>query len=954
MIQGDRVSEFVKKLPLEFPLLFDDRIGLFNKDIVDDIRFTSEPKMIFYKQRQLVGKEFEAVREAVREWETKGVVRRIRHTPRVVLPLVITKKPRSDKIRVCLDYRLLNASIDPIFCPTIDRTRLLKSIKGHAIFSKIDISDAFMSIGVARPLQDLFAFEFDGGYFVFTRLKEGFHNSMAYYIRAIHATMTDVRQKLPPGTSIYIYVDDIAIGSDNLADHMHALKLVFAALQDDGWVLRLAKCSFCVSEILFLGVRLSPKGVFLDTQTLDRLQDLPQPRCHQDLRGFFGLCVGLNDFYHDLQRHIEPLRAFRGQPADVFQSPRFTSVWRTVLTTVTKGWWHIDYFDDKSQDPLTVFLDSSKVGHGGALLQGPKLLQLFSTANVKPWSSSAHAEMDGFCRVLRAFSPFLAGRPFHVFTDNRAVLSAYHPANHSSFILRRLDDLAHLHLHPVSVRHIEGRRNLLADTLSRYHYFHAQRKNISSPRPNDPATSPPTSSLPTNSATSPTSSPPPLLTIASTLPNVPIHRTLRATDIRRKDIPAFWLRFLHEDSFFGPIVAHLTIGPTESDDDNHVSKLALRYRMKEGRLFFVTKEGRWKLAIPQALVRTFLEEAHDKAGHYGVEKVTWRLNGSFFWPTLHKDVADYVRSCPDCQVFSRAWKTAPPGSNVAYEPWEMVAVDFVGPMKSDDPQQRYLLTCVDYLTKWPEVATTATTDSESVIRLLEEIRGRFGRPEVLMSDNDSAFTSHRMQEYLSSHNVAWHPAPAYSPKSNGAVERLNNTLVKRLQMLCRSKPREWFRYVSDAVVAVRCMKHDTTGYTPSELLLGWTPKQGFLDVMERQKIGTKQLSTVARENTLDYLQEIRLDAILRTRKDHNARRQTAEAKQRFIAMKTFEEGDLVLVRNNKRDNQHGEKFSAYWIGPYRIFQRLGSSVFQLSHNGVLLTGTFHHDRLRRFYGRTEA
>ena len=39
----------------------------------------------------------------------------------------------------------------------------------------------------------------------------------------------------------------------------------------------------------------------------------------------------------------------------------------------------------------------------------------------------------------------------------------------------------------------------------------------------------------------------------------------------------------------------------------------------------------------------------------------------------------------------------------------------------------------------------------------------------------------------------------------------------------------------------------------------------------------------------------------------------------------------MLVRNSARDCRKGDKFSARWLGPYKIKENLGKNVYRLSN-----------------------
>ena len=78
--------------------------------------------------------------------------------------------------------------------------------------------------------------------------------------------------------------------------------------------------------------------------------------------------------------------------------------------------------------------------------------------------------------------------------------------------------------------------------------------------------------------------------------------------------------------------------------------------LREDLLYFVGKQAAGatpRLYIPCGPFRaTLIAEAHDVpiSGHLGRTKTQERLARAFYWPNMHRVVADYVRTCPSCQV----------------------------------------------------------------------------------------------------------------------------------------------------------------------------------------------------------------------------------------------------------------------------------------------------------------
>ena len=100
--------------------------------------------------------------------------------------------------------------------------------------------------------------------------------------------------------------------------------------------------------------------------------------------------------------------------------------------------------------------------------------------------------------------------------------------------------------------------------------------------------------------------------------------------------------------------------------------------------------------------------AHESlmSGHLGVKKTVDRVLTEFHWPGVQADIRRFCRSCDICQ------RTIPKGRVPAVplgqmpiisEPFQRIAVDLVGPLHPiTDRGNRYILTIIDYATRYPE------------------------------------------------------------------------------------------------------------------------------------------------------------------------------------------------------------------------------------------------------------
>jgi len=81
------------------------------------------------------------------------------------------------------------------------------------------------------------------------------------------------------------------------------------------------------------------------------------------------------------------------------------------------------------------------------------------------------------------------------------------------------------------------------------------------------------------------------------------------------------------------------------------------------------------------------------------------------------------------------------------EPFSRLAVDIVGPInKRSSDGSRYILTVVDFATRYPEAVALQNIDTTSVAEALVNIFSRVGIPREVLSDRGTQFTSSMMQE----------------------------------------------------------------------------------------------------------------------------------------------------------------------------------------------------------------
>ena len=193
--------------------------------------------------------------------------------------------------------------------------------------------------------------------------------------------------------------------------------------------------------------------------------------------------------------------------------------------------------------------------------------------------------------------------------------------------------------------------------------------------------------------------------------------------------------------------------------------------------------------VSKTLRRKVMEVAHKSifGGHRGIKKTKDRIQTNFYWPGMQGDITSLCRSCDVCQ------KTTAKGSVTRVPlgdmplinmPFRRVTVDLVGPISPpSDKGHRYILTLVDYATRYPEAVPLKNIETETVAKALQDMYSRLGISEEVLSNLGTQFVSKCMEEVSRLLFITRLTITPYHLICNGLVERFNGTLKKMLRRL---------------------------------------------------------------------------------------------------------------------------------------------------------------------------
>lgn len=361
-----------------------------------------------------------------------------------------------------------------------------------------------------------------------------------------------------------------------------------------------------------------------------------------------------------------------------------------------------------------------------------------------------------------------------------------------------------------------------------------------------------------------------------------------------------------------------------------------------------------QLLVPTKLRDQVLRLAHDSvlAGHLGVKKTKERILAEFYWPGVQGDITRYCQSCDICQ------KTFPKGKvpkipvgelPLIDTPFSRVAVDLVGPIHpSSDKGNRFILTMMDYATRYPEAKALKYIDSNTVAEALFQMFCRVGIPREVLSDMGKQFTSDVMKEVGRLLSIKQLTTTPYNPACNGLVERFNGTLKTMLKKLCVEKPKHWDRYIDPLLFAYREAPQDSLGFSPFELLYGRTVR-GPLCILK--ELWTNESQTDEVRTTYEYVVDLRnrLEETLEIAREELEKNRSrykfyADRKRKG---KDLEPGMKVLVLLPTDNN----KLLMQLKGPYVIKEKINKFDYKIDVNGK--EKIYHANLLRRYLERED-
>ena len=742
-------------------------------------------------------------------------------------PMVCARK-KDGSLRLCIDFRRLNAKIVPFRQPIPRVQDILDGLKGQEWFSTLDMSQAYHQGEISEASRKFTAFSTPWSLLEWVRIPYGLSNAPPYFQQFINEMLGDLKDQI-----CVAYLDDILIYGKTFKEHKRNLRTVLQCLKKKGIKLNLGKCNFFKKEVRYLGRLISKDGYRADPSNTEALDAcLKPPRTVGKLRSLLGFLGYYRNFVMDFSRTMKPVYDLLKVEEDVKKDKRTLSKrvidWLPEHQKIVEGVVaclkspEVIAFPDYSL-PFFIHCDASNTGLGGVLYQEQERLRVISYAsrtlspaekNYNLHSGKLEFLALKWC-ITEKFKDYLHFGPrFTVFTDNNPLTYVLSTAKLNAAGLRWVAQLAD---YEFDIKYRPGKLNIDADFLSRHPVEEfevrvtGENELISAEDVN----------IIFSEASKKDKQLSEILSLKCLAMDV-VEPQEGSPRITREQLNKEQM----VDAVISPIIQAMSENRAMDTNVSRDSKLLNKQRgkllLENGVLFRKTINYK-QIVLPKRLHSIVFKELHNNMGHLGR---VWELaRKRFYWPNMRRDIELYVQK--QCRCVMSKKKNSPDRAPLvpitSSHPFELVSVDFC---KLDECKGGYKFAMVvcDHFTRFTQVYATKNKKGRTAADVIfNKFILQYGWPERLHHDQGGEFENrcferlHQLSGIKSSHTTPYHP------EGDGQVERMNRTMLNMLKCLEEEQKGDWSNHLAKLAFAYNATTHKSTGYSPFFLLMGREP-----------------------------------------------------------------------------------------------------------------------------------
>ncbi|EKD03262.1 retrotransposon nucleocapsid protein [Trichosporon asahii var. asahii CBS 8904] len=843
-------------------------------------------------------KEAAELRAYLAEMQEKGFI--VPSSSPAGSPILFVKK-KDGSLRLCVDYRKLNAVTVKNRYPLPLIGDLLDQLRQAKVYSKIDLRGAYHLLRIAEGDEWKTAFRTKYGAFEYKVMPFGLTNAPASFQHLMNHIFRDMLD-----ISVIVYLDDILIFSQNETEHRGHVREVLRRLRENNLSAKPEKCEFHTDRVEFLGFIVTPDGIEMDPGKVAGVVSWPTPTNLKELQSFLGFINFYRRFIHQFSMVARPLHELTRKEVPFEWTPARAAAFDELKTRITSAP-ILRHFNPDHE--TMVETDASDYALGAVLSQrGPG----------EEWRPVAF--------LSRGMTPPELNYPVH----DKEFLAIFWSFNEWRHYLEgcnvRVEVLTdHRSLeYFLTTKQLNRRQARWAEFMADFHFQISYRPGAKATKPD--ALSRRADHRPGDTAA----------TSLSRELNEHNHRPLLTDEqlILTLEDSGLWTDILEAQ-----------------EDDQEARRLT-----DEGVLTRRPDEGLYygeRLYVPAALRPHVLADQHSTAaaGHPGIKGTRLNVKKLYWWPGWSTDSDEYVKGCIDCQRTKHS-RTKATGLlrplPVPDRAWVDISLDHLtglGQSKGYDA----VLVVVDRFTKMAVFVPCHKTDQAADFagQFMRWVYPRFGLPDSIVSDRGPLFVSGFWDTLTELLGTKRKLSSAAHPQTDGQSEIVNQWLTQFLRIFSNYEQDDWADLLPQAEFAYNSTPHSAIGMTPFEAHSGRRPRRSFL---EPPRSETRDGDPAA----VNWYEEM---TRVHQRVGEAIQRAQAEYKRQFDKGRReapFKEGELVwLSGENIQRLRDVKKLDYKQLGPYRISEAVGPNAYRLELPAYLrVFNVFHSSLLKPFHKDT--
>ncbi|GBG81190.1 hypothetical protein CBR_g31863 [Chara braunii] len=588
-------------------------------------------------------------------------------------PVLFVPKKKEGTLRMCIDYKGLNAITVKNREPLSRIDDLLDRVQGCRYFSKIDLKSGYHQIAIRPEDQHKSAFQTRYDLYEFVVMPFGLYNALGTFQHAMHQIFHDYLDKF-----VIVYLDDILIFSKTVEEYVAHLDNVLSLLRQHKFKINGEKCEFGRTRVLYLGHEIFAEGLKPDDAKVTSIRDCPRPQSVTEMRSF----LGMTDYYRTFVKNYSIVAAPLTDLNRLDTPWEWTDECEAAFTHLKHALTHYEVLKPPDPDkPFVVTTDASQYDIGAVLAQqeGKKLRPVVYMSKKMPSQKLAKStyekELYAVYKALTHWRHYLLGRFFILRTDHQTLRWM-----RTQPVLS--DSLKHwievIEQYDFDSQYLKGEYNKVVDALSRRPDFSGA-----------------------------------LITEFDL-----------TDDVTRSLVEAY-----REDQFMFEIIRRLEAKDKKTSAEFELIN-DLLFLEKEGN-------KRLCVPNSESLRSLFVGVCHDATVHFGFKKTAANLLQRFWWPTIVRDAKLYVETCQVCQrdkPRTQAPRGLLKPLPIPERPGESLSMDFMDTLVTSKSGMRQIFVIVDRFSKYARlVAMPETAKTDHVIKLFKENWVRdFGLPKSIV------------------------------------------------------------------------------------------------------------------------------------------------------------------------------------------------------------------------------